>query len=446
MPIRDLLVTIIVFGALPYALRHPWIGVILWTWLSVMNPHRLGWGFAHTMPFAAMAAGVTLIALLITKDKVKFPRSGAAYLLIAFIAWMGVTTIFAIHFNASLTQLNKVIKIQLMTLVGLAVIQSAVHIRWFVWANAVSLGFFGLKGGLYTIQTAGGGRVWGPGGFIGGNNEIGLAMLVIIPLLYYLYITSKNVWLRWGLIATMVLSLVAAIGTQSRGAMLAAVAMGALLWWRSPVNKVTTGIAVVAVGVSLFAFMPQTWHDRMATIQNYEADGSAMGRLYAWETAINIANRRPTGAGFEVVTWGIFAAHAPRPSGEQANNPLQPRAAHSIYFQVLGEHGWIGLALFVAIWIKLWRDASQIRRLARPRPELRWARDLAGMCQVSLLGYGVGGAFLSLAYFDLPYNLLIIVVTTQRVVLEQLKQQPALGALAGPTAAPQPWRHPVLRR
>jgi hypothetical protein len=35
------------------------------------------------------------------------------------------------------------------------------------------------------------------------------------------------------------------------------------------------------------------------------------------------------------------------------------------------------------------------------------------MCQVSLLGYAVGGAFLSLSYFDLPYDVMVLVVLTR---------------------------------
>ena len=46
-------------------------------------------------------------------------------------------------------------------------------------------------------------------------------------------------------------------------------------------------------------------------------------------------------------------------------------------------------------------------------PQARWCVDLAGMCQVALIGYAVGGAFLSLAYFDLPYNIMTLLVLTQ---------------------------------
>jgi hypothetical protein len=38
------------------------------------------------------------------------------------------------------------------------------------------------------------------------------------------------------------------------------------------------------------------------------------------------------------------------------------------------------------------------------------------MVQVSLVGYAVGGAFLSLAYFDLPYNMMVMVVLARKWV------------------------------
>lgn len=426
---RDIVITAIVLGVLPYVFRHAWIGVLLWTWLSVMNPHRLAWGFAYNMPFAAMAAGATLIALFTTKDPVRLPRSATVKVLIAFIVWMGITTAFAIYPVDSLGQLNTVIKIMLMTLVALAVLHEKKHIQWFVWVNALSVAFYGVKGGIYTVQTGGSGRVWGPGGFIGGNNEIGLAILVTIPLLYYLFLSTAHKWIRRGLIASMLLCAVAVLGTQSRGAFLAIVVMTLVLWWRAPA-KFWSGLALVIAAAGAFAFMPDTYKDRIATIKTYEQDGSAVGRLNAWETAINIANDRPFGAGFEMYSQTVFVSYAPNPTDQRASDPSIVRAAHSIYFQILGEHGWIGLALFMAIWVLVWIDAARIRKRARGAPEFLWAYHLAGMVQVALVGYGVGGAFLSLAYFDLPYNLLVIVVVTQRWMVARLDERRSPGGAA----------------
>jgi putative inorganic carbon (HCO3(-)) transporter len=430
---RDVLVTAIVLGALPFALRRPWIGVILWTWLSIMNPHRLTWGFAYDAQFAAMAAGATMLGLFFTRDKVQLPRSGVVYMLIAFVSWMVITTVFAMYPGDSLTQLEKVLKIQLMTLVALAVLHEKQHIQMFIWINAFSIGFFGFKGGLYTIATAGGGRVWGPGGFIGGNNEIGLAMLVVIPLLYYLYLSTTRRWIRYGLIVTMVLSAIAVLGTQSRGAFLAIIGMAGFLWWRSP-RKLLPGVAIVLAGILALAVMSVA---RMETIKTYQEDSSAMGRLYAWATAVNVANSRPFGAGFAMYEQAVANRYGAGFTFGGLINPkvLAARAAHSIYFQVLGEHGWIGLFLFLALWVLAWRRANRLRVSSRGNREMQWVHQLASMSQVALVGYAIGGAFLSLAYFDLPYNILVMIIVTQRWLERQAVQpsavQAAMRQLAG---------------
>lgn len=417
MSLRDIAVTIVVVGVLPFVLRHAYIGVLLWTWISVMNPHKLAWGFATNAPFAAMAAGVTLVSLLTTRDPVKFPASPTVAILAAFLVWVTITTVNAFHLDASYVQLQKVLKIQLMTLVALAVLHDMRHLQLFVWINVLSLGFYGVKGGIYTITTGGANRVWGPpGGFIEGNNEIGLALVMAIPLMQYLRLTSTSVWVRNGLLAAMLLSAAAVLGTHSRGAFLAIGAMAVFLWWRSP-RKVFFGALVVTAAFVLLAAMPEHWVARMESIRNYQLDGSAMGRINAWWTMFNMANARLTGGGFQVYTPYVFNLFAPDPS--------IPRAAHSIYFQVLGEHGWIGLALFVGIFWSAWRVAGRLRKQARGTTQDDRLRHLAGMCQVSLVGYATGGAFLSLAYFDLPYNIVIMLLVAQRWFATQTAAVPA---------------------
>lgn len=298
-----------------------------------------------------------------------------------------------------------------MTLVALAALQERRHIELFIWVNVLSIGFYGLKGGIFTIMTGGSYRVWGPpGGFIEGNNEIAVALIMSIPFMNYLRLIVTHKWVKIGLTAMMVLTAIAALGTQSRGALLALVAMMAVLWVRSD-KKMVMGVTLVMVGMLLLALMPSSWEERMHTIKEYEEDGSAMGRINAWWLAFNIANRRITGAGFEAYTPETFAAFAP--------NPADIHVAHSIYFSVLGEHGYIGLILFLLVWVHTLRVAGKIRTKTRNRKDLEWLFHLAGMSQVALVGYAVGGAFLSLAYFDLPYNIMVIVVVAHRWLLEK---------------------------
>jgi probable O-glycosylation ligase (exosortase A-associated) len=424
--VRDIALSLIILGILPFAARRTWVGVLLWTWLSIMNPHRLTWGFAYDMPWAQMAALATLISLFVDRGRLKMVWTAPVILLALFIVWMCITTVFAVHPGPSAEQLTKVLKIQIFTLIAFAAIRERKHIELFVWVNALSIGFFGFKGGLFIIRSGGGQRVWGPpGSFIDGNNEIGLAIIMVIPLLFFLRQFANNRWVRHGLLLTMVLGAVAAIGTYSRGAFLAIAAMGAVLWWRAP-SRIVNGIIIAAVAVTALSLMPQEWTDRMNTIETYQQDNSAMGRVNAWTMAYNLANDRFLGAGFEAASEGLFQKYAPIPKA---------RAAHSIYFQVLGEHGWVGLGLFLSIGAFGFLTAARIRRKAKNVPEAQWVYNLAGMLQVSLVGYAVGGAFLSLAYFDLPYNVLVILVACDRWMAEERWRTDRVGAL-GSVATP----------
>ena len=413
MPLRDILLSGILAVTLPFAFRYAFVGVMLWTWIGIMNPHKLAYGFIYNAPVATIVGIVTLIALFTTRDRVKLPTAPPMVFIGLFVAWTVATTVFAIYSAESTLQLQKVLKIQLMIFVTAAVLYKWEHIRLFIWVNVLSLAFYGVKGGIYTVTTGGGGRVWGPsGGFISGNNELALALIMAIPLMHFLRLTTPHPWVKRALLAMMILSAISALGTQSRGGLIAIAAMGAVLWWRAP-NKLVHAIIVSILAVSIWSFMPESWHERMDTIRNYEEDGSAMGRIFAWQTAINIANDRVFGAGYDMYYNPVFAAYAPGAGGSKFD-PTIARAAHSIYFQVLGEHGYIGVFLFMMVWLTAWRMAAGLRRDTRDDPNLGWLYHFGGMIQVSLVGWAAGGAFLSLAYWDFPYNLVVAIVVAQR--------------------------------
>lgn len=398
---RDLLIVGIVFAGSLYALRQPWVGLMLWTWLSLMNPHSLAYGFSQSFPVAAIAAAATLAGLVITKERRNPFFSAPATWLLLFMIWICITYVFSYNVEGSTDMLKKVLKIDFMILVSIALLSTRKHINTFVWVIVLSLGFYGVKGGIFTIATGGNYLVWGPGGFIGGNNEIALALIMVIPFMYYLLLQADRKWVKYGLVAAMLLSAAAAIGSHSRGALLAIAAMAFYMWLKAP-RKFLVGSALFITGSALLALMPEMWEARMGTIANYEQDASAMGRINAWWNAYNVATSRITGAGFDMYTPQIFALYAP--------DPIDIHAAHSIYFQVLGEHGFIGLFLFLGMWYSVWRTATWLIKNGGKEPETKWCQYLGAMTQVSLIGYAIGGAFLSLAYFDLPYNALVMVV------------------------------------
>lgn len=343
-----------------------------------------------------------LLGLLLTKDRRNLFLTRETIVLMLLMLWMCIVLPFSLYFDDSYRMWNRVIKIDLMVLVAMIVLYSRKHIISLAWVLAGSLGFYGVKGGLFTLATGGSYRVWGPeGSYIAGNNEVALALVMIIPLMRFLHITSESLWIKRGLMASMLLCAAAALGSQSRGALLAIAAMGTVFWWRSD-KKLIVAILLAVFGVALLSFMPESWWDRMSTIRTYDQDTSAGGRINAWWMAWNLAKDNFFGGGFSVAWPELFARYAP--------DPTDVHAAHSIYFMVLGELGFVGLILFMTLWIYVWRSAGRLRIQGKRLPQTMWLSHLGAMCQVSLAGYAVGGAFLSLSYYDLPYNILILVV------------------------------------
>ncbi len=411
---RDLILTLFVFGSIPYIFKRPHFGLMMWIWLSIMNPHRLTWGFAYSMPFAQAIAIATLGSVLVNFNRLeRFPLNGITLAMICFMFWIGVSPVFSFHPDYEFDFWLRTIKIQLMVLITLLIVGNREDLVKLVWVLTLSIGFFGVKGGLFTLASGGSYRVWGPSAtFIEDNNHLALATIISVPLFRYLQMYADRLWLKRACAGAVLLSIVSALGSHSRGALLALLAMGFFLWLKSS-KKAVIGVLVVAAVPLIFAAMPENWTERMRTITTYDQDASAMGRINAWWMAFNLAvDRFPLGGGFAIYEPDVFAKYAPVPD--------DIHAAHSIYFQVLGEHGFVGLFLFLSIFVLAWFQGEAIVRRTSGKQGLEWARDLAAMSQVSLIGYAVGGTFLSLSYFDLPYYVVVILVILDRIVKKQL--------------------------
>lgn len=416
---RDILVTLIIFGALPLILWRPWIGILVWSWVGYMNPHRQTWGFAYDMPFAMIVGATLLLAMMFSKEKYRLPWSGTLVLWVIFLMWMLLTTYLAIYPDLAMGLFDTVIKIQIMTLVTMMLVTDMYKIRALIWVIVGSIGFYSVKGGVFTLTTGGAFHVLGPtGSNIAENNALALAILVTIPLMVYLYnIYHHHRLLRWVMGVSILLSIVAAFGSQSRGALIAIAAVAVFFWLKTQ-KKVITGTGIVLLAVLTFSFMPESWHERMGTITNYEEDVSAMGRIDAWKYAIDIASHRLTGGGFNSWSESTYAIYSP----QAVNTRI---VAHSIYFSVLADHGWPGLIMYLTLLLIAWRNLSRVIAHTKDldsdsefKPAL-----LARMLQVSLIAYMSGGAFLSLAYFDLPWHIIAISILLNNLYTGQKVEQ-----------------------
>jgi probable O-glycosylation ligase (exosortase A-associated) len=401
---------------LPMITLRPFVGVLVWSWISFMSPHKLLWGPASELPWALITVAALAIGCIIAREPKKFTWNTTTTLIACFMICITLTSVTAMAPNDLVFgKWSPVMKSFLLMLVTSFLLTSKERIHSLIWIMVLSLAYFGVKGGGFTVVYGGANRVLGPPAtMIADNNSLAAALLVMLPLMNYLRLQSQQRSVRIVLAVSMVLTLFSVVGSYSRGALVGLLAVSVFLWLKSKQKFVFAIVLPVLVG-SAIMFMPHDWMERMQSIGQSQADGSVEGRYDIWTTAWSMAVHRPlTGAGFmgpydEDVVQHFRPGHG-------------PRAVHSIYFEVLGEHGFVTFFVWAAITVSAVLSARRIIRSASGVPELQWCVDLARMSQVSVVGYLVAGAFLSLSYWDFYFTLLVVVAATRQYVQQALSE------------------------
>ena len=410
---RDLIVFVFFIASIPISWLNPVKGVILYALVSYLNPHRLTWGFAASLPVAKAITLATLIGLFSYAGDKKFPMTREMVLismlwLLACFGWP-----FALNPSGYIDELLRFSKILLMIYVTVSLIKSKEDLRLLVLAVVLSIGFYSLKGAIWGLR---GGTGWvkgPPGTFFGTNNEMGLVVNMVWPFFLFVAYSEKNKWLKRILLCCFWVSPLTVILTKSRGAALAMAVTGFFL-----IMRVKNKFVFLFIGGLIFfasvPFIPPEWYARMDTVQNYEKDASAMGRINAWHAAWNMAVDRPfTGGGLRAFTPEVIWRYAP--------NPEDFHDVHSIYFEVLGEMGFPGLIVFLAIIATVMINLRRIKKSAKIHPDGEFYTNYSNALFLGLVAYLTNGLFLGLAYFDLFYQYVGIAVSLQVIFIKELE-------------------------
>lgn len=371
-----------------------------------MNPHRLTFGFAFGLPFAQVVIIAILAGLLVTKERNGLPWSRELFLMAALWATFLLSTIWAMQPEEAWKQFDKVSKVLLTTCLTLPLFRDRRKLYWLLMVIAGSLGFYGLKGGVWAVLSGGSNQVLGPEqSFIEGNTNLGLALNMTLPLLFFLRKETPQKWLRQLLLVSFCFTIIAVLITYSRGALVGMVVVLPLLLLKNKAKFVPLLLAGICIPIAM-ALLPAQWTGRMQTIESYEEDRSALGRIRAWEVSYKLALDRPLlGGGFELFTRDLYAQYL---SAEKMETADVGTGAHNIFMQIVAEHGFTGLGLFVALILSTLWSLRKIIRNTKNKEDWHDIHHYAQMIQLSLYGYLSSGMFLSMCYFDLFYHLVII--------------------------------------
>lgn len=426
---RDIALLVMMLGAIGVTIRVPWIGVLVLSVLSYLNPHRYAWGFMFSFPVYQLLFLVAVVALIKQwQDRQPFPRDWRIVAFFMLWSYFLVTTIDSAVPWAAWPRLIEVSKVYLPFVLTLWLIDTRQKLFFLIITIASSIALVAVKGGIFAIATAFSYRVWGPpGSMFYGNNEFAIATLMVTPLLVLWFRETKDRRIRYLLMAVIPLCIASALSSYSRGALLTIAVLGSMLLWHSKRKWLAIPIFVVG-GIVAAQNLPDAWFDRMNTIETYEVDKSAQGRLEAWRDGITYALSNPlTGAGFD--GW----RHVTR------------RDWHSAYVEALAEHGFVGFGLWASLLLGSMLSLTRLPRLTRHIPEMKWVANYSYMLRASLAAYATGSLFLGITYWDLLYHIVFIAVLVRKFALEELAEHVAKPAQSHSSPAPLPISAPALR-
>jgi putative inorganic carbon (HCO3(-)) transporter len=429
---RDYVVLAIILASVPVAFINPYFGVLMWTWVAYFNPHRFTWGIAYSFPVALALAVPTIVGTLLTKKRNRNVLTRETVLLFLLWAWFGITLFHAtlvpllnMHVANGKAQFMVITKILLMTGFTVLLTNSPKRLRLLMMVTVLSFGALAFKGALFGVRTGGDFRVWGPpDSFVADNNDFGLAMNIVLPLMFFMAGQETNRKLRLLLRGCFITAAFVVLLTYSRGALLGLATVMAVIVAKTR-YKVLGGVFLAIAAMFVLAYAPEQWQDRMGRIAAGNLDQSAQQRLVSWKFAWNVAEAYPiTGGGLQCFNAAMYARYSKEelPGGQLSSGP------HSIYFQILGEHGFVGLGLFLLLIGGCLMSLRRLRRSVRGSPSLQWIVPYANGLEGGFYAFLVSGAFLGRAYFDLFYQLIactVILKILYRNEAGQLLTQPA---------------------
>lgn len=415
----------------PLAFRNAFVAYLIWGWTGLIAIENYLFGFMMPLQLNLIFALITFLMVLFKKDTERgtLNANATVVLLILFFLQGSLSAVFAYDGN----QLNwslydRFWKELTFAMIMPLVIVKRYRIHAFVLVICLGMGFHGLIDGLKFFSSGGAHIVQGFKKF-GDNNHFAVMLVMAVPLLLYMASYSKSRWLRLAALAVAIITIAAVIGTRSRGGFVSMAAVG--LWLVLTSRKKLPALTIFIAGVVFVATIaPASWTQRMETIEEAGQDTSFMSRVEAWQVSSAIALRNPlTGGGFHAVAtqpvWNQFRGQKGLLGFVDSglNSPIF-RAAHSVYFEIMGDMGFSGFLIFMALLFNALRNGFQISRLARQGgPDLEWAVDLSRALNSTIFAFLVGGLTVSIAYTEFIYMAVMLMEILKQDVQRTLNEK-----------------------
>lgn len=409
---RSLYIALIYLAFIVLGVAAPFAFTLGYVWVSIFRPHDIAYEILNLVPVSMIMGALAVGSYFLLDRRSPPPVTSQMVLVLLLAAWVTITTMFfAVAPSAAWEKWDWAFKTLVFSAFIPFVIRSRIQIEAFMLIYVFSLAIHVLPIGLKTIISGGGyGKTLGILSSNHGLSEsstVATVALMMLPMILYLRQYSKLIpRTRITDLMYLGLALVAvagAIGTYARTGMIGMAVVGVALWLRSR-HKVLFGMVGAVALAAVTMFTSDAWNDRMSTVATFQSENSALIRILVWRWTLGFVADNPMGGGFG--SYVVNEIRIPSPPGSEEPDIVQRgRAFHSVYFEILGEHGWPGLALFFALVLASFLSLHRVARWARKTEGLEWLRDLAYALEVALVTLLACGAFIGIAFQPMYYYL-----------------------------------------
>src|SRR5579862_741186 len=394
----------------------PFVAGLGYIWVDIFTPQNVAPHVLGDFP-VALVLGLACFAGYTLFDRRERPHIGLPLLLIlAFAGWMSLTQLWAVAPDAA-EKWTWAFKVMIFAAFTPFLFRSRVQIEAALLTIIFALSSTVLAVAAKTLVTGGGygarEALVGANSGLAEGSTLSMVAVAILPLVtfvsrYSLILAAPRRLVSVACRGFSACCVVTAVGLFTRTGLVALGVYVVLAWWQSR-HKIVIGAAVAAGILVLLPLMGTVWEDRMSTIENPESDPSAAGRLAVWQWTLSYVAEHPLGGGFNVYEFDKVEL----PSTTGVPRTVTGVAFHSIYFEILGEMGIVGLAVWASLIAAFFIGLVRLRRQARQYEEGEWLVGLTTALASSVTIYLVGGAFIGVGFQPTLYYLIGIAIAAQ---------------------------------
>lgn len=408
-------------------LRRPYLWVMLYIYIDILAPQRIAWGLIQniSISFLAFLLAFGGYVALDRKEYITFSwRQGLLVMLLAYCFWTTGNAEFAAEAQ---TKWEWVWKALFFAIFLPFTLTTRARLEAMALTMVLSVGMIVIATGMKVVL--GGGGYGELNYFVDDNSGIyesstlATVAIALTPLIWWFTRFGTVFKPHWTVIGFAIALIFACqlipIGTEARTGLLCIAAL-AVLMLRYTRRRFMFITGAAALGIMALPFLPQSYYDRMATIAEPGGDESASTRVAVWMWTLDYVAERPLGGGFDSYRSNSFTYQMPvkeetgnTTSVEYKQVTDEARAFHSSFFEVLGEQGWPGLVIWLALHgLGLWQmERIGARWRAREKAghvseEEAWIAPMATSLQLASVVYLVGATFQGIAYQ--PVMLMIV--------------------------------------